>query len=216
MSGADFQTEQEIFWTGDFGDRYIDRNLGADRNIHNIGLFCDILRHTDRIESVIEFGANIGLNLRAIKIILPGAQFHGIEINRKAFEILKEWGGGKAYHQSLLDFEPRIKFDFAFTKGVLIHINPEQLPRVYETLYNSSKKYICLVEYYNPRPVEVPYRSYRNKLFKRDFAGDMLDKYHDLNLLSYGFVYHRDKHFPQDDLTWFLLKKNNHIDMPEI
>ena len=207
MSEVDFKTEQEIFWAGDFGNEYIDRNKGSDKVIRNIGLFCDILRNTEEIKSVIEFGANIGLNLKVIKSILPNAEFHGIEINRKAYEILKEWGGGKAYHQSILDFKPKIRFDFVYTKGVLIHINPDQLSRVYESLYRSSKKYICIIEYYNPKPVEVPYRRHRNKLFKRDFAGEMLDKYNDLNLESYGFVYHRDKHFPQDDLTWFLLKK---------
>ena len=35
----------------------------------------------------------------------------------------------------------------------------------------------------------------------------MLDQYHNLHLVDYGFVYHRDHNFPQDDLTWFLLEK---------
>ncbi|GAG98573.1 unnamed protein product, partial [marine sediment metagenome] len=121
--------------------------------------------------------------------------------------ILIEWGGSKAYHQSILDFKSKVKFDLVFTKGVLIHINPDQLSRAYEALYRASKKYICTIEYYNPKPVEVPYRKHRNKLFKRDFAGEILDEYHDLTLESYGFIYHRDNHFPLDDLTWFLLKK---------
>ena len=89
MSEVDFKTEQEIFWAGDFGNEYIDRNKGSDKVISNIGLFCDILRNTEEIKSVIEFGANIGLNLKVIKSILPNAEFHGIEINRKAYEILK-------------------------------------------------------------------------------------------------------------------------------
>ncbi len=207
MSKLDYGTEQEMFWAGDFGVEYVDRNNESDNNIRNIGLFCDILKNTEEISSVIEYGANIGLNLKAIKNILPNADFHGVEINRKAYEMLNEWGGCNAYHQSMLDFESKIKFDFVFTKGVLIHINPDRLPTVYESLYHSSNNYICIIEYYNPTPVEVPYRKYRNKLFKRDFAGEMLDQYPDLNLNSYGFAYHRDKHFPQDDLTWFLLKK---------
>jgi spore coat polysaccharide biosynthesis protein SpsF len=44
-------------------------------------------------------------------------------------------------------------------------------------------------------------------LFKRDFAGDLLDRFPGLVLVDYGFVYHRDKAFPQDDMTWFLLEK---------
>ena len=34
-----------------------------------------------------------------------------------------------------------------------------------------------------------------------------MKKYKSLKLLDYGFVYHKDLSFPQDDLTWFLLKK---------
>jgi hypothetical protein len=35
----------------------------------------------------------------------------------------------------------------------------------------------------------------------------MLNKYPDLQLVDYGFVYHGDANFPQDDVTWFLLEK---------
>ena len=34
-----------------------------------------------------------------------------------------------------------------------------------------------------------------------------MKKYNDLDLVDYGFIYHRDKNFPQDDLNWFLLEK---------
>ena len=92
-------------------------------------------------------------------------------------------------------------------KTVLIHINPDYLDRVYELLYTTAKKYIVLAEYYNPSPVSVVYRGNEDRLFKRDFAGEMLDKYGDLELVDYGFAYHRDNQFPQDDITWFLLRK---------
>ena len=55
----------------------------------------------------------------------------------------------------------------------------------------------------------MAYRGHEGKLFKRDFAGELLDKYPDLKLIDYGFVYHRDTNFPQDDCTWFLLEKGN-------
>ena len=54
----------------------------------------------------------------------------------------------------------------------------------------------------------VNYRGHADRLFRRDFAGEMLDKFNDLRLLDYGFVYHRDPSFPQDDFTWFLLDKS--------
>jgi spore coat polysaccharide biosynthesis protein SpsF len=64
---------------------------------------------------------------------------------------------------------------------------------------------IC--EYYNPSPVAIPYRGHSDRLFKRDFAGEMLEMFADLKLVDYGFAYHRDPAFPQDDITWFLMEK---------
>lgn len=92
---------------------------------------------------------------------------------------------------------------------VLIHINPDMLTSVYEKLYECSNKYILIAEYYNPTPVNVSYRGHEERLFKRDFAGEMLDKYKDLKLTDYGFLYHRDNNFPLDDITWFLLEKTS-------
>lgn len=111
------------------------------------------------------------------------------------------------YHQSILEYQPQSQHNFVLIKGVLIHINPEYLDQVYNLLYQSTNKYICVCEYYNPKPVEVTYRGHDDKLFKRDFAGEILDKFTDLNLVDYGFVYHRDNQFPQDDTTWFLLER---------
>ena len=53
----------------------------------------------------------------------------------------------------------------------------------------------------------MTYRGHSQRLFKRDFAGEMLDRFPDLTLVDYGFAYHRDANFPQDDTTWFLLEK---------
>ena len=97
--------------------------------------------------------------------------------------------------------------DLVLIKGVLIHINPDLLKDVYERLYESTYKYILIAEYYNPTPIKVEYRGHKEKLFKRDFCGEMLDQYSDLTLLDYGFLYHRDSNFPQDDISWFLIEK---------
>ncbi len=205
----DFQTEQEKFWSQEFGDEYTHRNQGNNSIAGNLALFSKIFARTQNINSLIEFGANRGLNIEAIKQILPEVKVSAIEINNVATEKLQQIGGGEIeiYHQSILNFTPTRKWDFVLIKGVLIHINPDYLEQVYDALYQSSSRYICLVEYYNPTPVEVTYRGHQGRLFKRDFCGEMLDKFKDLQLIDYGFVYHRDYHFPQDDLTWFLLEK---------
>ena len=108
---------------------------------------------------------------------------------------------------NIIEYNPSQMFDIALIKTVLIHINPEKLPTVYEKLYQSSNKYILIAEYYNPSPVTVNYRGHNDRLFKRDFAGELLEMYDDLELIDYGFVYKRDNVFPQDDVTWFLLEK---------
>jgi len=204
-----FKTEQEEFWSGNFGDDYIDRNKDIDMVKCNITLFSQIIKSTLDIKSVIEFGSNIGLNLLAIRSLLAGIELSAIEINTKAVKELRKIPNLKIYDRSLLDFVPDYQRDFVFTKCVLIHINPDMLNKVYALLYQTSKKYICIAEYYNPTPVEVIYRGHRNKLFKRDFSGEILDKFKDLKLIDYGFAYHRDdKYNLLDDINWFLMEKS--------
>lgn len=200
------QTKQEEFWAGAFGDDYTDRHEPAQWIANNTALFASVLARTRGVQSVIEFGANAGLNLRAIRNLLPEADLSGVEINPKAYERLSELPRVRAIQASILDFEPDSRWDFALIKGVLIHMNPQQLPRVYDLLYEASARYICIVEYYSPKPEEIEYRGHRDVLFKRDFAGEMLDRFEALSLVDYGFAYHRGR-FPQDDVTWFLLEK---------
>ena len=203
------KTEQEKFWAGEFGDEYASRNRGNRFIASQINFFSGILEKTSSIKSVCEFGANIGENLRAIKLLKPDVSLCAVEINRVAADEIKKWKAGrvKVYTQSIIDFKVDKKRDFVFVKGVLIHINPEKLSKVYEKLYKASSKYICLGEYYNPSPVGIDYRGHRDRLFKRDFCGELMKKYPNLELIDYGFCYHGDSNFPQDDITWFLLKK---------
>jgi len=203
-----YKTEQEAFWAGQFGDEYIKRNDSETLISSNMAMFTKILNGTNQVKSIIEFGANIGLNLIALKTLFPKIELSAIEINQQAVMGLKKLGEEiKIYTQSILDFIPDYKRDFVLTKCVLIHIDPNCLQDVYDKLYQTSKRYICVAEYYNQFPIEVSYRGHDGKLFKRDFAGEMLDKFKDLSLIKYGFVYHRDLSFPQDDISWFLLEK---------
>ena len=198
-------TEQEEFWASDFGDSYLTRNNSNQLKVSNMVLFAKILRNVSPLSSVLEFGCNIGLNLEAISFLSPNSSVVGVEINKKACEelALKNF---KYFNESFLGNSDYGKHDMTFTKGVLIHQDPSKLKIIYEKLYNYSSKYILIIEYYNPTPVSIIYRGEKDKLFKRDFAGEILDLYSNLRLLDYGFVYHRDQ-FPQDDLCFFLLEK---------
>ena len=206
------KTEQEKFWAGEFGTEYSDRNVGANILASNIALFADIFKRIPKLNSVIEFGPNIGLNLRALDLLYPGQEQVAVEINQVAADKINEvLPNTKVFNLAISDFDYGMlsngPCDLALIKGVLIHINPDQLEMVYKKLYESTKKFILICEYYNPKPDTVNYRGHADKLFRRDFAGEMLDTYADLKLVNYGFAYHRDRSFPQDDLTWFLLEK---------
>ena len=205
-----FKTEQEDFWSGDFGDNYILRNRSETFLLSNINFFKKALKKVKKIDSMIEFGANIGMNIKAVKSLGKIKEFKAIEINKKAcLDLEKLIGKENVFQESILDYKNLEMFDLVLTKTVLIHINPKKLVAVYKKIYESAKKYILIAEYYNPSPSIIEYRGFKNKLFKRDFAGELMDLYPDLQILDYGFVYHRDQFYPQDDINWFLLKKNN-------
>jgi spore coat polysaccharide biosynthesis protein SpsF len=61
-------------------------------------------------------------------------------------------------------------------------------------------------EYYNPTPVSINYRGHNDRLFKRDFAGEMMQQFN-LKLVNYGFNYKHDSYLTNDDTTWFLMEK---------
>ena len=204
-----FKTDQEEFWAGDFGESYISRNQSASYLASNVNFFSTALRSAGKITSCIEFGANIGVNLKALKVLFPDVALHGIEINTSAAAELRQFlGQNNTIEESILTYESKVTCDISLIKGVLIHINPNELDIVYEKLYASTNRYLLVCEYYNPTPTTVNYRGHSDRLFKRDFAGELLDKYSDLVLRDYGFSYHRDVKFPQDDITWFLLEKS--------
>jgi len=201
--------EQETFWAGEFGDAYVDRNADRRSIAARTAVFAKILRHTAGVGEVLELGANIGQNLLALRNLLPDCRLTAVEINRKAAERLGSIEGTRVHTGSITDFAAADlgRFDLTFTSGVLIHINPERLPKVYDLLHGCSRSYVLVWEYYNPTPVTVPYRGHSERLYKRDFAGELLDRYPDLELVDYGFQYRRDHNFPADDSTWFLLAK---------
>jgi pseudaminic acid biosynthesis-associated methylase len=202
-----FQTEQEAFWHGSFGDEYVKRCAGPNLIASNAANFAKIFARTGAPSSLLEFGANIGNNLRAINFMAPNTALSAIELNHSAADQLRAWGKCTVHEGSILEFESTDQWEMTLIKGVLVHINPDRLKEVYAKLYARSSRYVCISEYYNQKPVEIDYRGHSGKLFKRDFAGEMMDLYPNLKLIDYGFVYHRDLAFPSDDSTWFVMEK---------
>jgi len=203
-----FKTPQEEFWAGEFGTDYIGRNNSAQLLASNLNFFSKALKQAGWVTSCLEFGANIGMNLKALQLLYPSIHLNAVEINQDAVKQLTNLiGENNVFEGSIFEYPVADKVELSLIKGVLIHINPDMLDTVYEKLYQASSRLILMCEYYNPSPTAIPYRGHADRLFKRDFAGEMLEKYPDLKLVDYGFSYRRDPAFPQDDITWFLMQK---------
>jgi len=187
------------YWKGDAGDEYHMRNVG--RVDANHAFFRQVLHKAGVIDSIIEFGAGRGENLEAIHRLLRSAELWGVELNEFAAQQINV---GNVIRGSMFHVE-HPQCDLAFTKGLLIHIPQEQLQAAYEVLYRASKRYILIAEYFSPTPVEVEYRGRNGLLWKRDFAGEMLDRFPDLTVVDYGFSWKRMT--GQDNLNWALLSK---------
>jgi spore coat polysaccharide biosynthesis protein SpsF len=188
-------------WAGKFGDEYTARNMTGDQ----VAFFAPIITRTGPLQSAIEFGPNVGLNLMALRAILPDIELAGVEINPRTAELLRmNVPGAQVFLGDAAEFATERQYDLVLTKSFLIHVSPERIQRVYGRMRQCCAKYILIAEYYNPRLVGAKYRD--TFLWKRDFAGEMMERFPELRLMDYGFVYHRDE-FPQDDITWFLLRR---------
>jgi pseudaminic acid biosynthesis-associated methylase len=205
------KTPQLAPWLGDFGAEYIGRN-GPDpaRLAALTAHWARILRATEGAppRRILEVGANIGLNLRALAR-LTTAELHAVDPNPRAREILvrdgvvaaERVGDAVAADLGLADGA----VDLAFTSGVLIHIHPRDLLSSCREIHRVTGRYLACVEYFADREQEVPYRGLGEALFKRDFGGFYLDNFPDLRLLDYGFAWKRATGL--DNLTWWLFEK---------
>lgn len=201
-------SKTEEFWKGDFGIEYSKRNVGLVAR--NAVFFAKALLPVMGLrqpQSVLELGCGTGQNLEALQLLLgQQTELEGVEINEQAANACKV---GTIHVRSLLGLTGSTwlrTWDLVMTKGVLIHQPPDELPTIYDMMYRASNRYIFIAEYYNPTPVEIPYRGHDGVLWKRDFAGELMDQHPDVKLVDTGFAYHRAPQ-PQDDLTYFLMEK---------
>jgi pseudaminic acid biosynthesis-associated methylase len=200
-------------WRGDFGDAYVGRNeLGEGAIEKRTAMLTRILQPLAEAppQSILEVGANIGINLRALAG-LTTARLVALEPNAGARRRLIDDGvvtaddvlEGAAGSIPLADGA----VDLAFTNGVLIHIAPDDLLGSCAEIHRVSSRYIACVEYFADTPQELPYRGETGLLFKRDYGAFWLDSFADLELVDYGFFWRRVTGL--DNLTWWLFRKTS-------
>ena len=74
------KSNEEIFWAGNFGDKYTKRNSKSSNRTRTIGR--ELLKNKIKLSSAFEIGTNVGFNLDALKNIYPKIKTYG-ELNRK-------------------------------------------------------------------------------------------------------------------------------------
>ena len=204
-------TDQLARWRGDIGDKYSEKHDPNEGRVQAcVKVWSQMLAPTvgSPIQSILEVGANRGINLRAISR-LSNAELFGLEPNESARRCLLDDQvmppsnilDGAAQNIPL----PDASVDLSFTFGVLIHISPDDLLAACQEIHRVSAKYIICAEYFSKHPETISYRDESELLFKRDFGSFWLENFSDLEVVDYGF--HWQPMTDMDDVTWWLFRK---------
>lgn len=176
------KTRQETVWSEEFGKEYTNRNRYGVEQLDEIyqsifgitrrALNEEFLGFLDKeTVKILEIGCNVGNQLNVLQE--QGFQnLYGIEIMPYAVEGAKQSTRGINIIQgSAFDIPFRDEFfDVVFTSGVLIHIHPDDLYKVFQEMIRCSKKYIWGFEYFSEEIKEIAYRENANLLWKGNYS----------------------------------------------
>lgn len=216
MADKDKQLEA---WSGEFGDEYTQRNMPTEQNIQQrMAFFSSIFATLPSIpaqgepKSILEVGANVGANLRAIEQLykMHGKviDLHAVEPNELARKALtsQDINMFKLVEGHAGKIEaPDASYDVVFTCGVLIHISPTNLPMALAEIYRVSKKFIICAEYFSAESREIEYRGQKGLLWTRDYGDIWMKQCQGLRCCGLGFAWKRIT--GMDNLTWFAFEK---------
>jgi pseudaminic acid biosynthesis-associated methylase len=190
-------------WTGEFGNEYTQRNsretLEARRAMWEILL-------PKGVESALEVGANVGLNLEAISQFST-AELYACEPNDMARAELHELLDHDNIRSDSADRLgwPDKHVDLVFTSGVLIHVPPDRLEASLKEISRVASRYVICGEYFAPSEEVVPYRGQSDALWRRDYGSLFMDACPDLHPLGTLFAWKRTTGL--DNLTFWIFEK---------
>jgi pseudaminic acid biosynthesis-associated methylase len=189
------KNEQEKFWSGDFGKSYTDRNSRHNAELDSTYTTWYGVTRTKMNESflsgipkdarILEVGCNTGMQLASLKA-MGFTNLYGVELQAYAVEKAKEYTQGISIIQgSAFELPFRDKyFDMVFTSGVLIHIEPSNLSKVFSEMYRCSKKFIWGFEYFADKTTNINYRGNEGFLWKANYGKLLRDQFSDLKLVK--------------------------------
>ena len=208
-------TEQEEFWSGEFGKEYTDRNSrdpkvwdqfyldswGVTKKEINQRLLGDLPKDI----KILEVGSNTGMQLKCFQD-MGFENIYGVELQKYAVEKSKEYTNGINIIQGSgfdLPFKDNY-FDLVCTNGVLIHIHPQDHHKIMSEMVRVSKNLVMGFEYYAPETTDVNYRGNTGFLWKADFAKIFTDSFPNLTELKRDYY----KYIQDDNVDYaYLLQK---------
>lgn len=199
------------FWKGDAGVDYIDRNtLHDDQFKSRCFMWQRILANCfpNYPRSVLEVGANVGRNIRAINRVSSQTELWAVEPNsiaRSSLELQPFIDSDRVFDGAIQDLPMRDNsVDLAFTCGVLIHIPPSDLLMACREVVRVARDYVVAIEYFSAKSETIEYRGEQDKLWKRDFGQFYIDHFN-LKPVYVGFEWKAMTGL--DNLTWWIFKK---------
>jgi len=216
VDGPAYKTSQENVWSSDHGFRYVIHHMSEDwQNNIRIPVWTLFLAQVPDVSSICEFGCNIGANLKAIHHVKPDIALTGIEINPHAVYMLQKEDIGDIHCASILDAEMGQQYDLVFTRGVLIHIHPDEVAKVMHNMARHAKRYVLIYEIYSADPhaldrykpmskEAVPDEEYQ---FWRDFSGDFQALYPDWRVVATGVNDTLDQAPKEGDMHWTIFSR---------
>ncbi|WP_282607902.1 pseudaminic acid biosynthesis-associated methylase [Pelagibius sp. Alg239-R121] len=207
------ENEQINLWRGDFGTEYNARNAATEERVRNRTRFWSqaldsIRKRYGDSKSILEVGANVGINLRALRNLCD-ADLVAVEPNDQARENLVSDGVVPAEKTFAATGEslpfPDNSFDLVFTSGVLVHVSPDNLAQVCSEMHRVSRRVVMCAESFSSYPETIVYRGHTDKLFKRDFGAFWMEQFPSLKLIDYGFAWKPVTGL--DNVTWWIFSK---------
>ncbi len=210
------KTEQEKFWSADFGKEYTNRNSRSTQDwdkfymdtwgVTKFEINNRLMSALPKDIKILEVGSNTGMQLNCLQEM--GFQnLYGIELQPYAVEKSKEYTSNINIIQGTgfdLPFKDNY-FDLVCTNGVLIHIKPDDYPNIMKEMVRCTKSYIMGFEYYNPEIQGINYRGNDGFLWKADFAKIFTDSFD--NLVEEKRDYYQYVNDSNKDCAYLLKKK---------
>ena len=208
--------EQAQRWTGVFGKEYTERNPHTPEQVNQLyserfgmtrtAMNQEFIGTLSRDIRILEAGCNVGSQLVTLQQ-MGFKNLYWIDLQDFAVELAKK-NCRNIYmvRGNLLDIPFKDNyFDMVFTSGVLIHINPANLPKAMKEIARCSKKYIFGLEYFSQTRQEINYRGNKNLAWKCDFAAEYIKNVPGLKLVKEKrFSYLQEPHLMD---TMYLLEK---------